>query len=84
MAATIFGFKKLPARFAGFVMPMLLSILMTCIISLISTIRSVGLGPDLLALWLGSWLLSWVIGFPTLLLVLPLVRRMTAAIVEQA
>lgn len=79
---TFLGFKKLPARYASLVMPLLLSIFMTCIVSMISTFRSVGADPHFLRLWLGAWLLSWVIAFPTLLMMLPLVRRATAAIVE--
>lgn len=74
--------RKLPARYAGLVMPLLLSILMTCIISFVSTLRSVGPVPGLLNLWLGSWAISWLIAFPTLLLVLPLVRKATAWLVE--
>ena len=46
------------------------------------TLRSTGLSPGMLQMWLGSWALSWVVAFPTLLLVLPLVRRATAAIVD--
>ena len=80
--ATFLGIRKLPARAATWVMPLLLSILMTFIVSMISTLRSTGLSPGLLRMWLGSWALSWVVAFPTLLLVLPLVRRATAAIVD--
>jgi Protein of unknown function (DUF2798) len=76
------GFPKLPARYAAFVMPLLLSILMTAIVSLVSTLRSVGLVDGVFALWLGAWGMSWLIGFPTLLLVLPLVRRITAWLVQ--
>ncbi|WP_329605234.1 DUF2798 domain-containing protein [Undibacterium hunanense] len=63
-------------------MPFLLSILMTCIVSLISSLRSVGLEEHFIEIWMGSWALSWVFAFPTLLLVLPLVRRLTLLVVE--
>lgn len=75
------GIPKLPARYAAFVMPLLLSIFMTAIVSLVSTLRSVGLVEGVVTLWLGAWGMSWLIGFPTLLLVLPLVRRLTAWLV---
>ena len=74
--------RKLPARFASVVMPFLLSLLMTALVSLISTARSVGLTPELVRLWPGSWALSWVVAFPVTLVVLPVVRRLTSAIVE--
>lgn len=75
---------RLPARFGPIVMPFLLSMFMTCLISLIATWRSVGPTTELLRLWPGSWLLSWAVAFPVTLLVLPLVRRITAALVEKA
>ncbi|MEF7613410.1 DUF2798 domain-containing protein [Aquincola sp. MAHUQ-54] len=78
----VFGIPKLPARYAGIVMPLLLSVMMTFIVSFISTFRGVGWGPDLVRVWLGSWGLSWLVAFPTLLLALPIVRRATAALVN--
>ena len=75
-------FRKLPARYAAIVLPLLLSCVMTFLISGISTLRGVGFAPGVLQLWLGSWGLSWLIAFPSLLAVLPLVRRLTAAVVE--
>jgi hypothetical protein len=80
---TFLGLPKLPARHASWVMPGLLSIVMTCIVSMISTFRSVGFSPNLFQVWLSAWGLSWVIAFPTVVLVLPLVRRATAAVVDQ-
>ena len=74
--------RKLPARFAPIVMPFLLSLLMTCLVSAIATVRSTGFTSEALRLWPGSWALSWVIAFPITLVVLPLVRRMTAALVD--
>lgn len=79
---TLFGLPRLPARYAVLVMPLLLSILMTFIVSMVSTLRSIGLAPGFVSIWLGAWALSWLVAFPTLLVVLPLVRRATAALVE--
>lgn len=78
------GIKKLPARYAAIVMPLFLSILMTCVVSMISTIRSVGWGELFFKMWPGAWALSWLVAFPVLLLVLPVVRRLTALVVQPA
>lgn len=75
---------KLPARYAQIVMPFFLSLMMTCLVSLIATVRSVGLTVELVRLWPGSWLLSWLVAFPLMLLVMPLVRRLTMLLVEKA
>ncbi|MBA2673961.1 DUF2798 domain-containing protein [Ramlibacter sp.] len=73
---------KLPPRFAGLVMPLFLSVIMTFVISMVSTLRGIGPAPDFLRVWLGAWGISWVVAFPTLLGVLPLVRRLTRAVVR--
>jgi hypothetical protein len=78
----VFGIPKLPARCGAWVMPLLLSIFMTCIVSLISTLKGIGWSPQFAGKWLAAWGLSWVIAFPVLLLVLPLVRRATMALVR--
>ena len=75
-------FRKLPARYAGLIMPLALSVLMTFVVSAIATLRSLGPGPDFLAMWPTAWALSWVVAFPTLLLVLPVVRRIVGLVVE--
>lgn len=80
----VFGVPKLPARFGSIVMSLLLSIFMTCIVSMISTFRGIGADPNFLRIWLGAWALSWVIAFPTLLVALPIVRRATLALVRAA
>jgi hypothetical protein len=74
--------RKLPARYAGIVMPLLLSIFMSCIVAGISTVKSVGLASGLLQMWMAAWGVSWLVAFPSLLVVLPLVRRIVAATVQ--
>lgn len=74
---------KLPAKYNGVVMPLILSLFMTCIVSAVATVINVGVTANLAKLWLLAWAWSWLIAFPTLLVVLPVVRRLVAAIVEQ-
>jgi hypothetical protein len=81
-STSLFGLRKLPARYAGIVMPFFLSLLMTCIVSMISTLKGVGWGDAFFKVWPSAWGISWLVAFPVLLLVLPLVRRLTAAVVR--
>ncbi|MER8764429.1 MULTISPECIES: DUF2798 domain-containing protein [unclassified Mesorhizobium] len=74
--------SKLPARYAAVLGPLVRSLLMTFIVSFISTLKSFGFQPDMLATWLTAWGLSWLVAFPTLLLVLPAVRRIVGWICE--
>lgn len=77
-------FRKLPRRYAAILTPLLLSLLMTCVESAISIIRSRGFDATALALWPSAWALSWIVAFPVLLVVMPLVRRIVGWIVEPA
>mgnify|MGYP006286438855 CR=1 FL=1 len=81
---TFFGLPKLPARYASVVLPFFLTCVMTCVVSGISTLRVAGLGPDVLHTWLVSWGMSWVVAYPTMLLVMPWVKRLVAALVASA
>ena len=69
-------------HYAAVVTPLFLSVIMTCIVSLVSTLRGVGLAAGFLRLWLGSWGLSWLIAFSVLLVVLPFVRKATFWVVQ--
>ncbi|ESQ83875.1 hypothetical protein AEAC466_11140 [Asticcacaulis sp. AC466] len=62
-------------------MPLLLSVMMTFVVSAISTFKNIGLANNFAACWMAAWGMSWVIAFPTLLLALPLVRRLVAMLV---
>jgi Protein of unknown function (DUF2798) len=76
--------QKLPARYGAILMPLVLSIFMSCVVSLISTWRASGFAGFEAVGWLQAWGLSWAVAFPTLFLVLPLVRKIVAALVEKA
>jgi hypothetical protein len=78
------GARRLPPRYAALVMPLVLSVLMSLIVSGVSTLKSLGIGAAFLSTWPVAWFLSWLIAFPTLLMVLPLVRRIVSLVVEPA
>jgi hypothetical protein len=75
---------KLPARFNTVAMPFVLSIFMSCLVSLISTLRAYGFADFAVSMWMQAWGLSWIVAFPALFVVLPLVRRIVGAFVEKA
>ncbi|MEH3146226.1 MAG: DUF2798 domain-containing protein [Methylobacterium frigidaeris] len=63
-------------------MPLLPSVMMTFIISGLSTPMSLGPHPEFPGHRSRAWGAPWLVGFPTLLPVLPVVRRAVALIVE--
>ncbi|MHC1550842.1 DUF2798 domain-containing protein [Phyllobacterium sp. K27] len=74
---------KLPHSFARFIAPLLLSIFMSAIVSAVATITGVGFGPDFGARWLNAWGASWIVAFPSLLVMMPIVRRIVSLTVRQ-
>lgn len=67
--------RKLPARYATLVTPLLISVLMSCIVSGVSTLHGVGPVAGFVEIWMHAWATSWVVAFPILIIVLPIVRR---------
>ena len=79
----IFGnTPKLPAKWALIIIPFILSCLMSGIISMVNMLRALGWVEGLITLWFQNWMISWAIAFPVVLVVLPLVRRFTAMLVD--
>ena len=74
--------QKLPARYNAVAIPLLLSVLMTFIVSGVATFSGLGFVDGVSEKWMQAWGLSWVIAFPTMLFLLPLVRRIVAQVVE--
>lgn len=74
--------SRLPARYAAILMPLILSIIMTFVVSLIATFKAVGFANFSLLEWMSAWGLSWLIAFPTLIVVLPVVRRIVGLLVD--
>lgn len=74
--------RKLPARSQFVVVPLLLSLLMSGIVSTVATLYAVGLTPDIGTRILRAWAMSYLIAFPAAVVVLPVVRRIVARIVD--
>jgi hypothetical protein len=74
----------IPARFAPILFGFILSGLMSCMVSGLSTFRALGLGAGFPAAWAGNWLLSWAIAFPVVLVVAPITRRLVGKLTAKA
>jgi hypothetical protein len=74
--------KKLPAKYASVLVPFFLSMIMTCLVCFINIVRLVGLNEGFVSKWFAGWMMAWLISFPTVLVVLPLVKKMLSYIVE--
>ena len=46
-----------------------------------ATWNAIGFAPEFTEKWIGSWLFAWAVAFPTVLVVAPMVRRLTSVLV---
>ena len=74
--------RKIAGALCGDRAAVCLSLLMTFVISGVSTLMSLGPTRAFVVTWPAAWALSWVVAFPTLVVLLPLVRRIVALVVE--
>ena len=82
--AIVLGVPKLPARYEAFVTPLLLSIITSCLVSLVGTFRGVELTSNFASTWLAAWGVSLAIAFPTRLLMTPIARWLTTILVRNS
>lgn len=81
-ATILAGIPKLPAKYAAWIMPLFLSGLMSGTISMINLWKNLGYIDGFFIRWLGIWLFSWIVAYPTVLIFLPIVRRLTGVFVD--
>lgn len=67
----------IPPRFQPFLFAAILSGLMSFIVSGIATVRSAGMDPALIGLWMENWLFSWAVACPTAYVIAPFARRLS-------
>lgn len=72
---------KLPAKTLPWIMPLFLSGLMSATISMINLWKNLGWSEDFFAKWFSIWLFSWLIAYPTVLIFLPVVRKICVLLV---
>lgn len=74
--------KKLPAKTLSFMFPLVLSLMMSGIISMVNVLRIVGFHDGVLSRWVVAWAISWAIAFPTVFVIMPIARKVVGLFVE--
>lgn len=59
-----------------------MALLMSCLMSFVITLFNMGFAENLLSLWLQAWSFAFVVAFPTVIVVAPLVKKLTAAVIK--
>lgn len=73
---------RLPTKALVLLVPFILSFAMSCIVSLISTLIGFGLSGFVFGEWFFSWMASWAIAFPSVLILLPIARKIALLFVH--
>lgn len=73
---------KLPPKYALIVAPLLMSGMMSGIICMVNLWRATGWSMQTLKAWPGAWIIAWAVAFPTVMLVMPLVKKITGKLVR--
>lgn len=74
---------KLPPKYALVLAPLMMSGLMSGIVCAVNLLRAMGWSWEAVAAWPLTWLMAWAVAFPAVLLVMPMVKRITGALVRQ-
>ena len=82
LAAKKWSLKKLPAKYAAWILPLILSFFMSGTLSLVNLWMRTGFISGFTMIWLETWMFSWLIAYPLVLMLLPVVRRLTGLIVD--
>ena len=75
--------KKLPASTLRFALPLGTSLFMTFLVSGFATWRALGWIPGMVVTWMVSWMISWAIACPTMIVMMPIVRRWLLRFIEE-
>ena len=66
------------SKYHRYVFAFFMSLLMSCIMSLVISIFNVGMVGNILRIWIESSALSFVIAFPTIVVISPTVNRLVS------
>ncbi len=67
-----------PARFAPVLFAFLISGLMSCTVTCVATLKTLGFSDQVLGTWIEAWTFSWPIAFAVILVVGPATRKFVA------
>jgi hypothetical protein len=65
-----------------FALPLGTSFFMTFLVSGVATWGALGSAPHVFRTWMASWMIAWAIAFPTMLVMMPRVRRWLGYVIE--
>ncbi|HQV25382.1 MAG: DUF2798 domain-containing protein [Acinetobacter sp.] len=62
--------------------PFILSGMMSCLISGITTLKAVGLIHNFFGLWMSAWIIAWLFAFPSVMICAPIAQKLVQWILK--
>ena len=62
--------------------PFILSGMMSCLISGITTLKAVGLIPNFFGLWMSAWIIAGLFAFPSVMICAPIAQKLVQWILK--
>ncbi len=75
--------RRVPRRFYNLAFAFLMSSIMSCLVALIVSLRTLGFSTDVFTVWLSGWAAALPVAFPVTVVVVPLVRWMLGRVVAE-
>ena len=69
-------------KYQHFVHAFFIALLMSCFMSLVISFFNVGFVNNFLTIWLKSWGFAFIVGFPAIILVSPVVRKLVHLVIN--
>ena len=73
----------IPQKYQRFVFSFFMALLMSCLMSLVITLFNVGIKDNILFIWLKAWGFAFVVAFPAVILVSPVVHKLTSMVLKK-
>ena len=69
-------------KFHPFVFAFFMAFLMSGLVSFVVTMLNIGFVANLLSIWLRAWGPAFIVAFPSVIVVVPIVRKLTEVVLE--
>lgn len=69
-------------KYQHLVFSFFMALLMSCLMSFVITLFNIGFTDNLLSSWLQAWGFAFFVAFPTVVIIGPVVKKLTAAVIK--
>lgn len=76
-------YSMINKKYEFYIFSFLVSLFMSLLVSGVVLVLNIGLVQNFLILWMNSWLKAFIVAFPSVLIVIPFVRKIVSQIIKK-